>query len=194
MRAIGILFIAVMVAGCVSSSLDAGRERQHAGLNDREILTLEAVLHWYQHYRNPKFAYRFDERDSAFSQEVKERLSAEIPEFRPDGDDAWYYVSVPKIVFPEAPFGYAEVVIGDAFYAERYVEVFERRADGWQVIDSVTIASGTLDSILTEFDWPSYFRDMKKKPNQPTQRNAGSRPSSADSPASETPSSLGPRG
>jgi len=34
----------------------------------------------------------------------------------------------------------------------------------------------------------------KKKPNQPPQRNAGSRPSSDDSQAFETPSSLGPRG
>jgi hypothetical protein len=33
-----------------------------------------------------------------------------------------------------------------------------------------------------------------KEPNQPPQRNAGSRPSSGGSPASETPSSLGPRG
>lgn len=34
----------------------------------------------------------------------------------------------------------------------------------------------------------------KKRPIQPPQRNAGSRPSSGDSPASETSSSLGPRG
>jgi hypothetical protein len=34
----------------------------------------------------------------------------------------------------------------------------------------------------------------EKKPNQPPQRNAGSRPSSGDSSVSETPSSLGPRG
>jgi len=34
----------------------------------------------------------------------------------------------------------------------------------------------------------------KEEPNQPPQRNAGSRPSSGDSSASETPSSLGPRG
>jgi hypothetical protein len=32
------------------------------------------------------------------------------------------------------------------------------------------------------------------RPNQPPQRNAGSRPSSDDAQASETPSSLGPRG
>lgn len=38
--------------------------------------------------------------------------------------------------------------------------------------------------------WP----DQEKRPNQPPQRNAGSRPSSDDSSASETPSSLGPRG
>jgi len=35
---------------------------------------------------------------------------------------------------------------------------------------------------------------VEEEPNQPPQRNAGSRPSSADSSASETPSSLGPRG
>ncbi len=34
----------------------------------------------------------------------------------------------------------------------------------------------------------------RKEPIQSPQRNAGSRPSSGDSPASETPSSLGPRG
>ena len=34
----------------------------------------------------------------------------------------------------------------------------------------------------------------KSKPNQSVQRNAGSRPTSGDSTASETPSSLGPRG
>ncbi|ACB76619.1 hypothetical protein [Opitutus terrae] len=36
--------------------------------------------------------------------------------------------------------------------------------------------------------------ELKQEPNQPSQRNAGSRPPSDDSPASETPSSLGPRG
>jgi hypothetical protein len=35
---------------------------------------------------------------------------------------------------------------------------------------------------------------VKKRPNQSTQHNAGSRPSSGDSSASETPSLLGPRG
>ncbi|ACB76332.1 hypothetical protein [Opitutus terrae] len=34
----------------------------------------------------------------------------------------------------------------------------------------------------------------EEEANQPPQRNAGSRPSSDDSPASETPASLGPRG
>jgi hypothetical protein len=38
------------------------------------------------------------------------------------------------------------------------------------------------------------FQRLQEKPNQPPQRNAGSRPSSGDSSASETPSSLGPRG
>jgi hypothetical protein len=35
---------------------------------------------------------------------------------------------------------------------------------------------------------------VRKEPIQPPQRNAGSRPSSGDSPASRNPSSLGPRG
>jgi len=34
----------------------------------------------------------------------------------------------------------------------------------------------------------------KSRPNQPPQSNAGSRPSSGDSPASETPSASAPRG
>ncbi len=38
------------------------------------------------------------------------------------------------------------------------------------------------------------LRGPKEEANQSPQRNAGSRPSSSDSPASETPSSLGPRG
>lgn len=38
------------------------------------------------------------------------------------------------------------------------------------------------------------LEEDKPGPNQPTQRNAGSRPTSGDSPSSETPSSLGPRG
>ena len=57
-------------------------------------------------------------------------------------------------------------------------------------------------TLLVLLFWPGlWFWDYaltggerKKKPNQPLQRNAGSRPSSDDSPASETPSSLGPRG
>lgn len=38
------------------------------------------------------------------------------------------------------------------------------------------------------------LKRLKEEPNQPTQRNADSRPSSDDSSASETPSSPGPRG
>ena len=38
------------------------------------------------------------------------------------------------------------------------------------------------------------FAKKKNEPNQSPQRNAGSRPSSGDSSASEAPSSLGPRG
>jgi len=37
-------------------------------------------------------------------------------------------------------------------------------------------------------------RMKEREPNQTLQRNAGSRPSSDDASASETPSSLGPRG
>jgi hypothetical protein len=43
---------------------------------------------------------------------------------------------------------------------------------------------------------PMVYIDVARieEANQPPQRNAGSRPPSGDSPASETPSSLGPRG
>jgi hypothetical protein len=41
---------------------------------------------------------------------------------------------------------------------------------------------------------PKWVKAAEEGPNQPPQRNAGSRPSSGGSPASETPSSLGPRG
>jgi hypothetical protein len=41
---------------------------------------------------------------------------------------------------------------------------------------------------------PVWQEVTKKGPNQPPQRNAGNRPSSNDSPVSETSSSLGPRG
>jgi hypothetical protein len=52
-------------------------------------------------------------------------------------------------------------------------------------------------------EWPTIRKQLGRaiargrppeQPIQPPQRNAGSRPSSGDSPAFETPSSLGPRG
>ncbi len=44
-------------------------------------------------------------------------------------------------------------------------------------------------------EWMTPVSETQKgRPNQSLQRSAGSRPSSGDSPASETPSSLGPRG
>jgi hypothetical protein len=54
-------------------------------------------------------------------------------------------------------------------------------------------------AIVMKLFWYLDIFDMitagkKKRPIQPPQRNAGSRPSSGDSPASETSSSLGPRG
>ncbi|ACB75880.1 hypothetical protein Oter_2598 [Opitutus terrae PB90-1] len=50
---------------------------------------------------------------------------------------------------------------------------------------------------VAESRWDSlqaFIADLTQTPNQTPQRNAGSRPSSGDSPVSETPSSLGPRG
>lgn len=144
------------------------------------MLAFEAVLHWYHHYRNPKFAYRFSECDGFFSSAVKNRLAAQIPEFRDEDDGAFFYVSIPRIEFPESPFGYAEVVIGDPFYAERYVEVFEKTPEGWQIVDSITIASGTLDSIITEFDWPAYYRDrLQGRPKPPQGTSESVPPASA---------------
>ena len=51
--------------------------------------------------------------------------------------------------------------------------------------------SGDSASSAVFFRRVEMFRTWKEEPNQP---NAGSRPSSADSSASETPSTLGPRG
>jgi hypothetical protein len=50
----------------------------------------------------------------------------------------------------------------------------------------------TLAFLLFVYQWA--IAQRMKGPNQSPQRNAGSRPSSGDSPTSETPSSLGPRG
>jgi hypothetical protein len=58
-------------------------------------------------------------------------------------------------------------------------------------IERVTVTSGIFDAPNSFVVWPE---SKKKRANQPPQRNAGSHPLSADSPASETSSSLGPRG
>jgi hypothetical protein len=162
-KILAILLGTIMTVGCVSSSAEVRKAHLHAGLSDHEVLALESVLQWYRHYRNPKFAYQFDERDGTFSPEVKKRLATAMPEFSENRDTALFYVRVPKIEFPESKFGYAEVIVSDPFYAERYVEVFERKTDGWRIIDSITMATGTLQAIATEFDWRSYFRDLQHR-------------------------------
>jgi hypothetical protein len=53
---------------------------------------------------------------------------------------------------------------------------------------------GPTSTILVCDSCERAYQDFQKEPNQAPQRNAGSRPSSDDSPASGTPSSLGPRG
>jgi hypothetical protein len=60
----------------------------------------------------------------------------------------------------------------------------ENPAHGFAYYLSVDTLSGVAKLVKKE----------DQEPNQTLQRNAGSRPSSGDSPASETPSSLGPRG
>lgn len=123
----------------------------------------DAVLSWYSTARNPKFGYRFDEKNSEFTDRVKQRLASAIPEFQRNDSLEWFYVYLPKVVFPEEPYGYVEVVVGDPFYAERYADVFRKEDGAWHLIDSVGIASGTLDSLMTEFNWSAYKRDLKKR-------------------------------
>jgi hypothetical protein len=66
--------------------------------------------------------------------------------------------------------------------------------DGWGIyIPASEWLSASLVWGATLWIWLLYSRS-KRTPNQPPQRNAGSRPSSDVSSASETPSSLGPRG
>ena len=157
------LFLAVLIAsGCVSSSPEAQRQRLHAGLTDREIVTLEVVLHWYQHDRDPKFPYRFNENSGVFSEAVKRKLAGEIREFQWKEDRALVRVSILKIVFPEERFGHADVLVSDPFYATRYVNVFEKKEGDWRIIDSVNLAQGTLNALTTEFNWPAYLSDLKK--------------------------------
>jgi hypothetical protein len=54
--------------------------------------------------------------------------------------------------------------------------------------------SGDLMVYPLTIGYEDHPKHSERVPNQPPQRNAGSRPSSGESPASETPSSLGPRG
>jgi len=63
-------------------------------------------------------------------------------------------------------------------------------------LSTETIAWNDRGRYRTSRSFARYADLLKTRegPNQPPQRNAGSRPSSDDSPASETPSSLGPRG
>lgn len=163
MTNLAFLLIVVMTAGCVSSSPEARRQRLHAGLNDREIVTLEAVLYWYRECRDPRHEHSFREDEGAFTEIVKKRISTEIPEFRRSNDGAWYYVRIHKIAFPELPFGYVEIVAGDGLYAHSYVNVFQKKSDGWQIIDSLRLAEGNWDVLTTTFNWSEYFQDLKKK-------------------------------
>jgi len=59
---------------------------------------------------------------------------------------------------------------------------------------AVAIAFWPVTILLLMFSGSTKKNPRPEGPIQPPQRNAGSRPSSDDSPASEAPSSLGPRG
>ncbi len=71
-------------------------------------------------------------------------------------------------------------------------EGLELGPHGGIVPPSLTIVFGLFFAFIAALVVASVAK--KKRPNQSPQRNAGSRPSSGDSPATETPSSLGPRG
>jgi hypothetical protein len=75
--------------------------------------------------------------------------------------------------YPEVAFAFH-----DGEYSHRTIER-KVSADEWQESMSVK---------------PSLWKGRKNAPNQPPQHNAGSRPSSSNPSAFETPSSLGPRG
>jgi hypothetical protein len=68
-----------------------------------------------------------------------------------------------------------------------------RRSEGVYAIGGLFERSKS-GSVLGHLSKVRFAMKAEAEPNQPPQRNAGSRPSSDDSPASETPSSLGPRG
>jgi hypothetical protein len=71
--------------------------------------------------------------------------------------------------------------------------IFTSAREGRSVLDGVAIYF-LVAGVLTIVTSAILHTPRETEPNQPPQRNAGIRPSSDDSPASETPSSLGPRG
>jgi hypothetical protein len=77
----------------------------------------------------------------------------------------------------------AQVVIGDGWLSIQAADDRGPRANAPIFTKRITAA-----------DREQITRLATERPNQPPQRNAGGRPSSDDSSASETPSSLGPRG
>lgn len=78
----------------------------------------------------------------------------------------------------------------DAYAAEQ-----NRKIESGEIIPVVesTVSFPLFETFLV-IGLVMVHRDSRRRPIQPLQRNAGSRPSSGDLPASETPSSLGPRG
>lgn len=85
-------------------------------------------------------------------------------------------------------------LIGAAIFAWGYA--MEKGGLWWLLLGAVGLTCLSAGNSVKE-SLEGAVRDSRKEQNeanQPPQRNAGSRPSSGDSPASETPSSLGPRG
>jgi hypothetical protein len=85
------------------------------------------------------------------------------------------------------------IPIGSPFLLTMYLWCYpDPMYDGCTPGASFTLREG--GKIFGHGEIKRRWTEQEKQPNQPPQRNAGSRPSSGDSSAFETSSSLGPRG
>ena len=92
-----------------------------------------------------------------------------------------------------------EIVVHPEHRRRRVGKLLMGHFEGWSADHGarlISLATRGASDFYMALDYRESATYYKKpiQPNQPPQRNAGSRPSADDSPASETPSSHGPRG
>jgi hypothetical protein len=117
---------------------------------------------------------RLREVQSRLYEAVEAVLQGKIAELYPESAGRRIHLRLCCYDLPREPL--------DQFFA-RFVEIMRTHPE-WKAQCKVIEFEIRHDTL----------KEKTEEPNQSPQRNAGSRPSSDDSSASETPSSLGPRG